>query len=70
MTSLSRFALLQLPASNAYLPAMLLALEHPNFLVDYERRRSSQSSGYSLLARVNLARRAIRWVTNHNNEVT
>jgi len=68
MTSLSRHELLQLPASNAYLPAMLLASGHPNFLVDYKRCSSSRSSSYSLLARVNLARRAIHWVTNYNNE--
>lgn len=70
MTSLSRYELLQLPATNAYLPVMLLALRHPNYFVDYKRCRSSQSSGYSLSARVNLARRANRWVTNYKQENT
>jgi dolichol-phosphate mannosyltransferase len=67
LTSFSRCRLLQLPAKDAYLPAMLLALRHPSSLVDYERLGSGRTSGYSLHARFELAQRANRWINSYNS---
>ena len=68
ITSFSRAELLQLPGTDAYLPAMLLALQHPQFHVGYERQGSGRSSGYSLRSRIDLAQRANRWITNFKKE--
>jgi len=64
MSAESRKALLQLPSENAYLPAMLISLRHPLHRLDYERGMTQGESGYTLRKRIELARKARRWVNS------